>query len=75
MNSGMLLARLARPLGQWRALSAFETKYDNILVSMTGVADNVALVQLNRPRAYNALNSALMTEVRLPSSSIDPPCS
>lgn len=37
--------------------------YENILVEKKGAQQNVALVTLNRPKALNALSSALMTEV------------
>ncbi len=56
-------------LGAWRAaprrwtspagrrLSTLPASFDNILVETRG---KVALIQLNRPKALNALNSALM---------------
>ncbi|XP_077490401.1 enoyl-CoA hydratase, mitochondrial-like [Amblyomma americanum] len=37
--------------------------YENILVEKKGAQQNVALVTLNRPKALNALSSALMSEV------------
>uniref|UniRef100_A0A6M2E5A7 Probable enoyl-CoA hydratase, mitochondrial n=1 Tax=Amblyomma tuberculatum TaxID=48802 RepID=A0A6M2E5A7_9ACAR len=37
--------------------------YENILVEKKGAQQNVALVTLNRPKALNALSSALMAEV------------
>lgn len=37
--------------------------YENILVSRTGAADKVALIQLNRPKALNALCTPLMVDM------------
>jgi len=39
-------------------------KYEYLLVDIKGQNSNVALVQLNRPKALNALCDGLMKEVR-----------
>ncbi len=39
-------------------------KYEYLLVDVKGQNSNVALVQLNRPKALNALCDGLMKEVR-----------
>jgi enoyl-CoA hydratase len=41
-----------------------EKKYEYLLVDVKGQNSNVALVQLNRPKALNALCDGLMKEVR-----------
>jgi enoyl-CoA hydratase len=50
-------------------VSAFDAKYENILTSRP--APRVALVTLNRPKALNALNAALMAELNEALRSID----
>jgi hypothetical protein len=42
-----------------------QNKYEYLLVDIKGKKSNVALVQLNRPKALNALCDGLMTEVRI----------
>ncbi len=42
-----------------------QNKYQYLLVDTKGKNSNVALVQLNRPKALNALCDGLMTEVRI----------
>jgi hypothetical protein len=42
-----------------------QNKYQYLLVDTKGKNSNVALVQLNRPKALNALCDGLMKEVRL----------
>jgi enoyl-CoA hydratase/carnithine racemase len=49
--------------------SAFDAKYENILTSRP--ASRVALVTLNRPKALNALNAALMKELNEALRAID----
>jgi hypothetical protein len=49
--------------------SAFDAKYENILTSRP--ASRVALVTLNRPKALNALNAALMQELNEALRAID----
>jgi len=49
--------RWASTLSVGRHLSTLPASFDNILVETRG---KVALIQLNRPKALNALNSALM---------------
>ena len=44
-------------------LSAGE-KYEHLLVETRGEKSNVGLIQLNRPKALNALCDALMQELR-----------
>lgn len=39
------------------------TQYKNILTDVRGQNKNVGLIQLNRPKALNALNAELMTEL------------
>ena len=45
----------------FRFMSVFSKQYENILTSSP--EPGVALVTLNRPKALNALNSALFTEL------------
>ena len=40
-----------------------QQKYEYLLVDVKGQHSNVALVQLNRPKAFNALCNGLMEEV------------
>jgi hypothetical protein len=40
-----------------------KNKYEYLLVDIKGQNSNVALVQLNRPKALNALCNGLMQEV------------
>ena len=40
-----------------------QKKYDYLLVDVKGKDSNIALVQLNRPKALNALCDGLMKEV------------
>lgn len=46
-----------------RALSTGHKNYECLLVEVTGEKKNVGLIKLNRPKALNALNSQLMTEL------------
>ena len=39
------------------------TAYNNILVSKKGEKSNVGFIQLNRPKALNAINTPLMEEL------------
>lgn len=39
-------------------------KYEHLLVETRGEKSNIGLVQLNRPKALNALCDALMEELR-----------
>ncbi|XP_038064498.1 enoyl-CoA hydratase, mitochondrial-like [Patiria miniata] len=48
--------------GHFRCLSS-AANYENIIVEKKGENQNVGLIQLNRPKALNALCDALMTEV------------
>ncbi len=42
-----------------------QNKYEYLLVDIKGKKSNIALVQLNRPKALNALCDGLMKEVRI----------
>ncbi|XP_075245206.1 enoyl-CoA hydratase, mitochondrial-like [Convolutriloba macropyga] len=46
-----------------RMCSTSGNQYSNILVSKKGEKSNVGFIQLNRPKALNALNSPLMEEL------------
>jgi len=39
------------------------TTYKNILTEIRGEKKNIGFIQLNRPKALNALNAELMTEL------------
>jgi len=54
---------LSRPLYSGMRLSSTAPAYQHILVSQRGEGDRVTLIQLNRPKALNALFSPLMEEV------------
>lgn len=43
---------------------AYPSPVNNLLVSRVGKASNISLVRLNRPKALNALNAQLMSELR-----------
>ena len=45
------------------SLRMASTEYKNIIVSTKGEKSNVGLIQLNRPKALNALNTPLMEEL------------
>lgn len=48
----------------WRAANAFSnSSYSHIIVEKRGADDRVGLVQLNRPKALNALCDELMSEL------------
>lgn len=63
-STGALRSNLARPAA---ALSHFSTNaplsYEHILTEKRGEKQNVGLIKLNRPRAFNALCDALMSEL------------
>ncbi|KAJ1143789.1 hypothetical protein NDU88_010093 [Pleurodeles waltl] len=49
--------------GTWRRCGARAFSYQHIIVEKKGEKQNVGLIQLNRPKALNALCNDLMTEV------------
>ena len=44
-------------------LASGTSAYKNILTEVKGAKNNVGFIQLNRPKALNALNAELMTEL------------
>lgn len=60
VNFKCILSRIESKLNGF--LSA-DKKYEHLLVDVKGKNSNVALVQLNRPKALNALCDGLMKEV------------
>ncbi|KAI3387035.1 hypothetical protein SNEBB_007876 [Seison nebaliae] len=58
--------RISKNLHQFRQLSqaALNDRYRHLLVEKVGVKKNVGYVQLNRPKALNALCSELIEELR-----------
>lgn len=58
-----LCAAITAPLAGLRTYADDASGYEHILVSKTGTGDSVGLVELNRPKALNALCSPLMGEL------------
>ena len=57
-----MLTRFTRLAAQRKCIRMFSAKaYENILVSQK--EDNITLIELNRPKALNALCDALFTEL------------
>jgi hypothetical protein len=44
-------------------LASGSANYKNILTEVRGEKKNIGFIQLNRPKALNALNAELMTEL------------
>ncbi|XP_078499437.1 enoyl-CoA hydratase, mitochondrial [Lissotriton helveticus] len=49
--------------GTWRRFGARAFSYQHIIVEKKGAKQNVGMIQLNRPKALNALCNALITEM------------
>ena len=50
-------------LNSLRAYSTANNKYKNILAEVKGSKNHIGFIQLNRPKALNALNSELISEL------------
>ncbi len=64
-----MLASLSRAARASRAFSS--APYEFILASRAGAASNVGLITLNRPKALNALNSAMVAEINAAARAFD----